>query len=525
MKRLGRICIAFMTAMVMLLVFRPETAKAATNDILVNVQYGQTEARGMLALVNELRTGSNAWYWNEDNSTKKICTGLSGLTYDYGLEQVAMKRAAEIAVSYSHTRPNGDSCFTAYTECGVSGFMLGENIAAGYTSASDVFVGWAEENYYWNGQGHRRNMLNSDFKTIGIGHVYFNGVHYWVQEFGTNVTGSSSAANDSNSLVNVSVADSMINDVSVSYVSGAKSVSVGESVDIPKYALSLNVSGYWSWYSSYFNVENACSFTSADGEYISLSGGKITGLKAGTGKLYGKAYGKDFTAVIQVVGAAPTVAPKPTAVPTATPKPTAVPTATPKPTAVPTATPKPTAVPTVAPKPTAVPTATPKPTAVPTATPKPTAVPTATPKPTTVPGVVPAELKAGCKFLYENAFYRVLIDNIAEVELVSLRDAKATSFTVPSTVSYRGYSYNVTRVKENAFKGNTTIKSVTMGKYIEEIGSKAFYGCKKLKSITIKSKYIGYIGNKAFSKISKSAKYTLPSSKSAAYKRMIENSK
>ena len=43
----------------------------------------QNEARSMLTLINEFRTGSNAWYWNRDNRTTTVETGLSGLVYDY----------------------------------------------------------------------------------------------------------------------------------------------------------------------------------------------------------------------------------------------------------------------------------------------------------------------------------------------------------------------------------------------------------------------------------------------------------
>lgn len=77
------------------------------------VVYRQSEARNMLSEINGFRTGSNAWYWNEDNETKTECTGLSELSYDYELEKVAMQRAAELVVSFSHTRPNGTDCYTA----------------------------------------------------------------------------------------------------------------------------------------------------------------------------------------------------------------------------------------------------------------------------------------------------------------------------------------------------------------------------------------------------------------------------
>ena len=147
-------------------------------------QYGQSTARDMLTLVNQFRTGSEAWYWNEENTQQIYVNNLQPLKYDYDLERVAMLRAAEIAVSFSHTRPNGESCFTAYSDCNY-GFCYakGENIAYGYTTAQAVFTAWREDDDDYSGQGHRRNMLSNYFGAIGIGHFYYNGRHYWVQEF------------------------------------------------------------------------------------------------------------------------------------------------------------------------------------------------------------------------------------------------------------------------------------------------------------------------------------------------------
>jgi hypothetical protein len=52
---------------------------------------------------------------------------------------------------------------------------LGENIAWGYTTPQGVMNGWM------NSQGHRNNILNSEFWEIGVG--YYDG-NYWVQDFG-----------------------------------------------------------------------------------------------------------------------------------------------------------------------------------------------------------------------------------------------------------------------------------------------------------------------------------------------------
>ena len=206
-------------------------AYAATNyNVDITVKYGQTEARSMLNQVNSFRKSADAWYWNQAN-TQKLKQNLSGLTYDYNLEKVAMKRAAEIAFSYSHTRPNGQAWNTAYAELGYKYKACAENIAAGYTSASSVFTGWREDNYKYSGQGHRRNILGSNYKYIGIGHAYYNGTHYWVQEF-SDTKGSTTAttASDVSKKVTVSTSSSKLS--SISFTTSPTSLSVAKKASV-----------------------------------------------------------------------------------------------------------------------------------------------------------------------------------------------------------------------------------------------------------------------------------------------------
>ena len=140
-------------------------------------------ARSMLDLVNDFRTGTDAWFWNSDNSTKtQYAAGeLKPLVLDPKLEQIAMERARELAVCYDHTRPDGTKFYTLTVDGTQS---MGENIAYGQTSASAVFTAWREDNEKYSGQGHRRNMLNSSYTAVGFGCFYHQGTYYWIQEFG-----------------------------------------------------------------------------------------------------------------------------------------------------------------------------------------------------------------------------------------------------------------------------------------------------------------------------------------------------
>lgn len=94
-----------------------QVSAAGSNTVMneITVTYDQSGARTMLDMVNEFRTGSDAWAWDQSGQREEYA-GLQELTYDPVLEKVAMQRAAEIIFNWSHTRPNGESCFTAFPD-------------------------------------------------------------------------------------------------------------------------------------------------------------------------------------------------------------------------------------------------------------------------------------------------------------------------------------------------------------------------------------------------------------------------
>ena len=103
--------------------------------------------------------------------------GLSALKVDSRVQQAAQVRAAETVQSFSHTRPNGSSFSTALTEAGVSYTRSGENIAYGQSTPQQVVQAWM------NSSGHRANILNESFTTIGVGYTVSGGTAYWAQLF------------------------------------------------------------------------------------------------------------------------------------------------------------------------------------------------------------------------------------------------------------------------------------------------------------------------------------------------------
>ncbi len=111
-------------------------------------------------------------------NSERASAGLSALSANSKATAAANIRAKEISEVFSHTRPNGTSCFTALDETGVSQLTRGENIAKGQKTASEVMNSWM------NSSGHKANILSGNFKEIGIG-VYkdSSGSLNWVQMF------------------------------------------------------------------------------------------------------------------------------------------------------------------------------------------------------------------------------------------------------------------------------------------------------------------------------------------------------
>lgn len=106
--------------------------------------------------------------------------GAAPLTLSDKLCDAAMVRAKEIVGKFSHTRPDGSSCFTVLDSSGIGYHYVGENIAAGRSGPEGTMDQWI------NSKGHYENIINSRFTELGVGYVYNKDSeygYYWVQLF------------------------------------------------------------------------------------------------------------------------------------------------------------------------------------------------------------------------------------------------------------------------------------------------------------------------------------------------------
>ncbi|MFI9647965.1 CAP domain-containing protein [Streptomyces sp. NPDC052040] len=78
---------------------------------------------------------------------------------------------------FDHTDPSGRDPWDRAASLGITD-LGGENIARGQATAQDVMEAWM------NSPGHRANILNCDFKTLGVGVHQGSGGPWWTQDFG-----------------------------------------------------------------------------------------------------------------------------------------------------------------------------------------------------------------------------------------------------------------------------------------------------------------------------------------------------
>ena len=107
----------------------------------------------------------------------RVKNGLSELKSDWELSRVARFKSQDMKDNnyFSHTSPVYGSPFQMMKNFGISYKSAGENIARGQKTPQDVVNAWM------NSSGHRANILNSSYNTIGVGYVKSG--NYWTQMF------------------------------------------------------------------------------------------------------------------------------------------------------------------------------------------------------------------------------------------------------------------------------------------------------------------------------------------------------
>ncbi|MCI0385641.1 CAP domain-containing protein [Streptomyces sp. CNQ085] len=105
--------------------------------------------------------------------------GCRPVTADPELAELAQEFSRDMATRdfFSHTGPDGDTPWDRAEAAGI-GNLGGENIARGQADARSVMDAWMDS------PGHRANILNCDYRTLGVGAHFAEGGPWWTQNFG-----------------------------------------------------------------------------------------------------------------------------------------------------------------------------------------------------------------------------------------------------------------------------------------------------------------------------------------------------
>lgn len=147
---------------------------AAQNDVTCGLANFQTE---MLAIVNALR------------SSGAVCNGVSypavgALVWNSQLQLAATAHSTDMSTTdfFSHTGSDGGTLRQRLVAAGYNYSSAGENIAAGYTSVTQVVAGWMSST-----TGHCENIMNSSHRDMGVScKIYTPSSYktYWTMELG-----------------------------------------------------------------------------------------------------------------------------------------------------------------------------------------------------------------------------------------------------------------------------------------------------------------------------------------------------
>ncbi len=125
------------------------------------------QAEAVLALVNQARAEQ----------------GLNPLTLNPVLTDAALAHNVDMVTNgfVEHTGSDGGSPGDRATTAGYNWAIVGENIAAGMSTAAEAFQGWKDS------PGHWENIIRPEFTEMGLSYVYSEDAeykHYWTQTFG-----------------------------------------------------------------------------------------------------------------------------------------------------------------------------------------------------------------------------------------------------------------------------------------------------------------------------------------------------
>ncbi|MES0491690.1 MAG: CAP domain-containing protein [Leptospirales bacterium] len=150
----------------------------ATNDLT------KSEATEILRQVNAVRSEGDCDCPASDGDSASSHDSLNTISWNTKLEKAASAHSIDMEFNdfFSHTGTGNTSVSDRVTLQAYAWVYVNENIAAGYSSVTEVMDGWL------NSGGHCRNIMASTPNDIGVGLIYDNGAatysSYWTMDMG-----------------------------------------------------------------------------------------------------------------------------------------------------------------------------------------------------------------------------------------------------------------------------------------------------------------------------------------------------
>jgi uncharacterized protein YkwD len=149
----------------------PATSTPTASDCTADPSL-DSEERAFLTLINDYRAQN----------------GRSALAISHTLTKSSQWKSNDMGAKGYFAHDDQRRTWVARVrDCGYGGSSIGENIAAGYSTAQAVFTAWK------NSPDHNANMLGSGYHAIGIGRAYVAGSPYgwyWTTDFGSVADGA-----------------------------------------------------------------------------------------------------------------------------------------------------------------------------------------------------------------------------------------------------------------------------------------------------------------------------------------------
>lgn len=293
-----------------------DVSQASSDCVLVGIEGSfVTQVQDALDRINEIRYEACREGVPSPGAPDKALTvnDYVPIEWSSGLEYIARLRAAEAIVRASHTRPNGEICFSLKAPDGTSSF--GEVLAWHSSIRCNMVDGinmWYEEKADWVAQnknavtGHYTSMINPQNRYVGLG-AFVSEYGVWGSsisgEFGTkNSSGKEEAGSIENCIQTI--------EVQKSSVQGLRIFADGEAVSeyemgVGKKEMSARLKVVIDGDISYCSSLDELKWATSDASVADVdASGAVTAKKAGKAVISASAGGQSASCTVTVVNAA-----------------------------------------------------------------------------------------------------------------------------------------------------------------------------------------------------------------------------